>query len=345
MRLFVFQKISIDILRQPYTTPSMRKTKVRFLGDTLGLSPLPLRLRQAGIALRGEEHVPRSRFGVSSLAQLHLRVSLPLWSGKTFVADRVIISNLFNHTQTPIEEGWSVKRTQIKDYRGKKLTYNSHNGTDFAIPIGTTVCTAAPGKVVAILSEFNRGGLKIFIDHGEGLMTCYAHLAKSLVKLNDVLHRAQPIAVSGYSGLDGAVTFPFGVPHVHFNVWLNGEPVDPFAYNAQPSMWRNGELPAPATEAVENFSPSEYSEEGIALAIEACKTESVLKKLQAITDTEQRAVRTIIEMNYYPTRFTKRVNVYDKEYARTPRLDLPFLAKDFTRVIFLDEILKRLNRK
>jgi murein DD-endopeptidase len=322
----------------------MQQTKIRFLADTLGLSPLPVRLKQAAIVFKGEEDVPRSRFGLSSISQLHLRVSLPLWCGKPFVNGRVIISNLFNHTQTPVEEGWSVKRSQVKDYRGKKLTYNSHNGTDFAVPVGTTVCTAAPGKVVAILSEFNRGGLKVFVDHGQGLITCYAHLAKSLVKVHDVLHRAQPIGISGYSGIDGAVTFPFGVPHVHFNVWLNGEPVDPFPHDGKPSMWRNGELPMPAAPGAEDFVPTVFNENAVQAAIRACKTERVRKALAEIEDIEQRAVRTIIEMNYYPTRFTKRINVYGNTFSRQPVLDLPFSGKDFKGVIFLDEILRRLNR-
>lgn len=317
----------------------MHKPKVRFLADILGLSPLPLRLKQAAVALRGEEDVPPSRFGLSSLSQLHLRVSLPLWSGKTFLEKSVIVSNLFNHTQTPIEEGWSVKRSQVKDFRGRKLTYNSHNGTDFAIPIGTLVCTAAAGKVVAILSEFNRGGLKIFIDHGEGLMTCYAHLAKSLVAVGDVLHRGQPIAVSGYSGLDGAVTFPFGVPHVHFNVWLNGEPVDPFPYGAQQSLWREGTLPTAADSYEVGYVAPEYDGERTEAAITACKTASVRQRLRQLSSTEEKAVHTIIQMNYYPTRFTRRVNVYCEKYPRSPRLDLPFRSQDFNRVVFLDDVL------
>jgi murein DD-endopeptidase len=317
----------------------MHKPKVRFLADTLGLSPLPLRLKQAAVALRGEEDVPPSRFGLSSLSQLHLRVSLPLWSGKTFVEESVIVSNLFNHTQTPVEEGWSVKRSQVKDFRGKKLTYNSHNGTDFAIPVGTIVCTAAAGKVVAILSEFNRGGLKIFIDHGEGLMTCYAHLAKSLVAVGDVLHRGQPIAASGYSGLDGAVTFPFGVPHVHFNVWLNGEPVDPFPHDQQSSLWRNGAFPKAAESNEVDYSVSVYDSGGVEMALSACKTNSVRMKISKYASVEEKAVHTIIQMNYYPTRFTRRVNVYGKEYPRSSRLDLPFRSQDFNRVVFLDDVL------
>jgi murein DD-endopeptidase MepM/ murein hydrolase activator NlpD len=166
----------------------MAKQKIRFLGDTLGLAPFPLRIKQALVTIRGEEDVPPSRWGLSSLKQLYPKVALKLWRGTHFIPNKVIISNLFNHTPTPHENGWSVRKTQTLDFRGRGLTYDSHNGTDFAIPVGTTVCTAAAGKVVHVVSEFNRGGLKIFIDHGEGLMTCYAHLAKSLV------HRRRYIA-------------------------------------------------------------------------------------------------------------------------------------------------------
>ncbi len=76
--------------------------------------------------------------------------------------------NLFNRTPTPLEDGWSVRKTQVTDFRGGTLTYDSHNGTDFAVPVGTVVVAPAPGKVLRISSEFNRGGLKVFLDHGRG---------------------------------------------------------------------------------------------------------------------------------------------------------------------------------
>ena len=323
----------------------MQKQRLRFLGDTMGLAPFPLRLKQAMIAIRGEEDVPPSRWGLSSLSQLHLKVSHKLWRGKPYINNTVLISNLFNHTQTPIEEGWSVQKTQTRDFRGRHLTYNSNNGTDFAIPVGSVVCTAAPGVVVAVLSQFNRGGLKVFIDHGEGLMTCYAHLAKSIVQVGDVLERGQAIAISGYSGLDAAVTFPFGVPHVHFNVWLNGEPVDPFAHEEHTGLWIAGELPAPATAGKDSFTPSVYHAANVEQAIENCKTPFVRERLMQHDLLELRAAHTIIEMNYYPTRFTKRINVYDKTYPRTPRLDLPFSSSEFQQVVFLDDVLPSLIKK
>ncbi|MDH3214545.1 MAG: M23 family metallopeptidase [Myxococcales bacterium] len=317
-----------------------RTAKVALFGEALGLHPWRERYRQALIALRGQEDVPPSRFGLSSLKQLRPRIAVTLWRGR-FVVDRcAIITNLFNHRQTPIELGWSVRKTQVEDFRGKKLTYDSHNGTDFAIPVGTRVLAAAPGEVVRVVSEFNRGGLKVFIDHGRGLMTTCAHLARSLVQVGQVVERGETIALSGYSGLDGFVTFPFGAPHVHFNTWLNGEPVDPFPHGDAPSLWRAGALPAPAgsERSDEAFTPSVYSDERLAEAIAGCKTASTREQLQRIQPLATRAAHTLVEMNYYPTRFPRRVNVYADTHPRTPRLDLPFSRDAFDGIVFADAL-------
>ncbi len=316
----------------------MDRQKLKFWKETIGLSPFKERLSQAKIAVLGQKDVPGSKFGLSSLSQYHPLISPRLWMGKHYIKRQIIISNLVNHLQTPIENGWSVKKTQVLDYRGKRLTYDSHNGTDFAIPVGSTVCTAAAGEVVAIMSEFNRGGLKIFIDHGDGLMTCYAHLARKLVEVGDILHRGQEIALSGYSGLDALITFPFGIPHVHFNVWLNCEPIDPFPYQGHVSLWLNGDLPTSASDNSVSFTPSEYNEEKVDRMIAECKTQSAGDILSAIVPLKHKAAHTIIHMNYYPTRFDYRVNMYKKDYLRKPRLDLPFKSEEFDGLVFLDEL-------
>ncbi|NNL67281.1 MAG: M23 family metallopeptidase [Myxococcales bacterium] len=314
--------------------------KLRLFREAMGLHPYGERYRQAMIALRGEEDVPPSKFGLSSLRQLRPRLALPLWRGRFVEPRRAIVTNLFNHRQTPIELGWSVEKTQVEDFRGRDLTYDSHNGTDFAIPVGTTVVAAAPGQVVRVVSEFNRGGLKIFIDHGDGLMTTCAHLARPLVTVGQRVARAEPIALSGYSGLDSLVTFPFGVPHVHFNTWLDGEPVDPFPHAGSASLWRAGALPEPARDAgaaAEPFAPSVHSEAGVAEIVAGCRTERVRRELLAIEPLAARGARTVIEMNYYPTRFAKRPNPYAEAHPRAPRLDLPFPADAFDGVVFADE--------
>lgn len=318
------------------STPPRR---LRFFGEVLGLHPLPVRARQALVAIRGQQDVPPSQAGLSSLRQLHPRISPRLWAGRTYVPRRVLISNLFNHTQTPIEAGWSVRKTQVRDFRGGTLTYDSHNGTDFAIPVGTPVLAAAPGQVVLVHSEFNRGGLKIYIDHGDGLMTCSAHLARALVRVGDVVQRGQPVALSGYSGLDAALTFPWGIPHVHYNVWLNGEPVDPFPHAGSASLWRDGDLPLPPTDGDdEPFVPSAYDPARVDAAIAACITASARAELQRTEPLWQRAAATIAHMNYYPTRFRERVRPYAQEHPRRGTLSLPFSAESFDGVTFVDEL-------
>jgi murein DD-endopeptidase MepM/ murein hydrolase activator NlpD len=306
--------------------------------ELVGLSPWRERWRQTLIVLRGEDDVPPSRFGVSSLRMLRPRIGIPLWRGRPYIPNKVLLTNLFNHKQTPIEAGWSVLRTQVEDFRGRDMTYDSHNGTDLSIPVGSTLLTAAAGRVVEVVCEFNRGGLKIFIDHGAGLMTCYAHLARALVQVGDVVQRGQVIARTGYSGLDGLVTFPFGVPHVHFNTWLNGEPVDPFPRGDEGALWRHGaptSLDGPEQEA---FEPSMYSAEAVDAVIDGCKTPAVQAELRAIESLELRAARTIIAMNYYPTRFAERRSVYAETSPRSQRLDLPFARQDFDGVVFVDEV-------
>ena len=316
------------------------KEKLSFFDNVMGLSPLKVRIKQAQIAILGEEDVPPSKFGLSSLKQFYPTISPRLWMGKPYVKNTVIISNLFNHIQTPISKGWDVRKTQIRDFRGKKLTYNSHNATDFAIPVGSLVCSAAPGKVVQVHSEFNRGGLKIYIDHGDGIITTYAHLAKSKVKVGDVVRRGQEIALSGYSGIDALFSFPFGIPHVHFNVWLNNEPIDPFPSIEEPiSLWRGNEMPKPALNTeTEVFYPSVFDDKMIELALKNCITEKSVQRIQQVENDYYKAIHTIIEMNYYPTRFIERVNLYDKKYPRKPLLDLPFKKEDFDNVVFLDEL-------
>ncbi len=312
---------------------------VRLFREALGLHPLRERWTQTQIALRGQEDVPPSRFDLTSLSQLRPRVAWPLWRRRFAVPRRAIVTNLFNHRQTPVEEGWSVRRTQVLDFRGRDLSYDSHNGTDFAIPVGTPVLAAAPGEVGRVVSEFNRGGLKVFVDHGDGLMTTSAHLARALVREGDVVERGQPIALSGYSGLDALVTFPFGAPHVHFNTWLDGEPVDPFPHDGKPSLWRAGGLPEPSRgRAEEPFTPSRYSEAGVAEAIPACRTCSSREELSSAQPLARRAARTLVEMNYYPTRFPERPLVYTERHERAPRLDLPFAADAFDGVVFVDDL-------
>lgn len=309
------------------------------LSESLGLHPLPERLRQAKVALAGAEDLPKSRFDHTSLSILAPRLALPLWRGRFKYPRRVVLTNLFNHRQTPIEDGWSVRRTQTEDFRGRKLTYDSHNGTDLSVPRGTTVVAPAAGRVARVFAEFNRGGLKLVIDHGEGLTTCSAHLARVLVAEGDEVRLGEPVAVSGYSGLDGFATFPWGIPHVHFNVWLDGTPVDPFARAGEASLWVDGmPRPAPSDAEPEPCAPPVFDEAALDRVIASCKTADVRARLASISDVAQRGLHTVTERNYYPTRFADRSPVYADAHPRRPRLYMPFSERDVDGADFWDEL-------
>lgn len=309
--------------------------------EIFGLSPVRERLREAVLAFRGDDTTPPTRFDRTSLAQL-TRLSGPrIWAGQRVAGRRVPIANLFSHVQPPPEQGWSVRITTARDFMGTQLTYDSHNGTDFATPIGTPVVAAAPGVVRRVSSEFNRGGLKVFVDHGDGLVTTSNHLARAFVAPGDRVARGQVIALSGYSGLDGLVTFPWGIPHVHFNVWLNGEPVDPFAANADAALWVDGNEPAPyrgtrAEAAREEVPPSNFSRDAVERVVAACVSDRSRREIDQAGDLDERAMTVLFHMNYYPTRFRERPSVYATRAARRPRLTLPFSPEDYDGVHFPD---------
>lgn len=312
------------------------------VSEIFGLSPLETRIKEAALLFRGDATTPKTLWDHTSLRQM-TRVSGPrLWAGQRIAGRRVPISNLYSYVRPPPEQGWSVRVTTARDFMGGQLTYDSHNGTDFATPIGTRVVAAAPGTVRRISSEFNRGGLKIFIDHGEGLVTTSNHLGRALVRVGDEVRRGQTIALSGYSGLDGLFTFPWGIPHVHFNVWLNGEYTDPFAAEGATPLWRTGNWPEPyrgseEAAAREPVTKATWDERALARALDACISEASRADIVAHRDPEERAMATLFHLNYYPTRFRERPSLYASRAARTPRLDLPFSAYDYDGVTFPGE--------
>jgi murein DD-endopeptidase MepM/ murein hydrolase activator NlpD len=232
----------------------------------------------------------------------------------------------------------------VQDFRGKGFTYDSHNGTDFAVAPGTLVVAPAAGRVLRISSEFDRGGLKVFIDHGDGFMTTSNHLARALVQVGQTVKRGEPIALSGYSGIDGLLTFPFGTPHVHFNVWLNGDYVDPFARTGETALWRTGNLPTPAPAAELEVDKgeaapidTEFAVNALQTCLDACTDAATRTAIEGEPDPARCVMAAIFYQNYYPSRFRTRTQFVAAPYPRAPRLDLPFSVEDFDGVVFPDE--------
>ncbi|MCP3899372.1 MAG: peptidoglycan DD-metalloendopeptidase family protein [Desulfobacteraceae bacterium] len=97
-----------------------------------------------------------------------------------------------------------------------------HSGLDIANKKGTKIIATANGKVSYTGKKLLIGNL-ITIDHGHGIVTKYGHLQKSLVKFGQNIKRGDVIGLMGNSGRSTG-------PHVHYEVRINGTPVNPGKY-------------------------------------------------------------------------------------------------------------------
>jgi murein DD-endopeptidase MepM/ murein hydrolase activator NlpD len=94
-----------------------------------------------------------------------------------------------------------------------------HGGADYTAPLGAPVVAAADGEV-ALVAEHFFGGLSVFVDHGDGLITMYLHLSRADVTLGQTVRRGEPIGAVGSSGRATG-------PHLHFGARWRGARVDP----------------------------------------------------------------------------------------------------------------------
>lgn len=121
-------------------------------------------------------------------------------------------------TQEPLAGGFlgSTFGWRIDPFTGRSAL---HTGLDFPADTGTAIVAAAGGVVVT--QEYNAAyGNMVEIDHGNQLITRYAHASKVLVKKGDLIKRGQKIAEVGTTGRSTG-------PHLHFEVLVQDVPQDP----------------------------------------------------------------------------------------------------------------------
>lgn len=107
-----------------------------------------------------------------------------------------------------------------------------HTGLDFPAEPGAPILAAAGGVVLS--AEMHPAyGRTVEIDHGNGLVTRYAHASKIVVASGDLIRRGQKIAEVGSSGRSTG-------PHLHFEVLVEGAPQDPAKFLAQSSVAAGG---------------------------------------------------------------------------------------------------------
>ncbi len=121
----------------------------------------------------------------------------------------------------PVSTGWysSNYGWRIDPFTGQKAF---HEGVDFMAVSGTPIHAAGGGIVVYAATDAGYGNM-IEIDHGNGLISRYAHASKLLVKVGDVVMKGQEIGEVGTTGRSTG-------PHLHFEERLHGIPQDPEHY-------------------------------------------------------------------------------------------------------------------
>jgi murein DD-endopeptidase MepM/ murein hydrolase activator NlpD len=97
-----------------------------------------------------------------------------------------------------------------------------HRGLDICNRMGAPIIAPSDGVVASVGWDFGYGKTLV-IKHGYGLKTKYAHLSKILVRKGEVVKRGQEIGMVGNSGRSTG-------PHLHYEVHLNGVPVNPLQY-------------------------------------------------------------------------------------------------------------------
>jgi hypothetical protein len=219
-------------LRDTLTTIGQREQAVRLMA---GLSPLDSGVQQAGIGGPSGSWPERDSLealGVHGEQALAARTDMDALIRRANVLVQSVgeaYDSLSKHqarfAATPSimpTKGWLTSAFAAERVHPILHLARPHEGIDVAAPLGTVIEAPAAGVVTDVRWEDGYGNL-LAIDHGYGLLTRYAHCSKILVVRGQHVKRGDRIALIGATGLATG-------PHLHYEVWVSGKPVDPMHF-------------------------------------------------------------------------------------------------------------------
>jgi len=206
------------------------------LAKTAGLKPQELPSLQPGVTPgRGgaESSLPSRNLSVREFSDLvgQLGRQMDMRSDQLSVLEALLMHDTANRkflpTLYPIIDGWYSSNFgyRIDPFSGQQ---SMHEGVDFPAESGTPIVATASGKVV--FADWHPAyGKMLEIDHGNGLVSRYAHTSSLTVKEGDLVVRGQRVATVGSTGRSTG-------PHLHFEVRLNGVQQNPARFLHSPNL-------------------------------------------------------------------------------------------------------------
>ncbi len=238
-----FLRENLDVMARRLGEMQAQLAQLESLGERVsslaGVKPpdTPTKPGQGGVEIRGH---------VLTLDELQLTMNdLERLTHQRTDLLTVLESRLFERkmqglripTQRPVSEGevGSSFGWRLDPISGRSAL---HTGLDFPAPVSTPILAAAGGVVVT--QEFHpEYGHMLEIDHGNELVTRYAHASKVWVKVGDLVKRGQKVAEVGASGRSTGT-------HLHFEVLVQGIPQDPQKFLNQAPLAQGSQIAAAA---------------------------------------------------------------------------------------------------
>ncbi|GAC1515097.1 MAG: M23 family metallopeptidase [Gemmatimonadaceae bacterium] len=141
----------------------------------------------------------------------------------------VISDTLANHVdrmaKTPSimpTAGWMSSHFSRHRFHPILHVSRAHEGIDLSAPMGAPIVAPAGARVIRVSKERGYGNV-LELDHGNGIVTKYAHCSRILVRSGQQVTRGQTVATVGNTGLSTG-------PHLHYEIHVYGKVVDPLTY-------------------------------------------------------------------------------------------------------------------
>jgi murein DD-endopeptidase MepM/ murein hydrolase activator NlpD len=219
-------------LRDTLNVFTEREQGLRLLA---GLAPVDVDVQQAGIggpAGQWSERDSLAVAGPNGPQALAARIDMDQLTRRANILVRSIgeaydslSSHRARYAATPSimpTKGWLTSAFARERVHPILHLARPHEGIDVSAPMGAEIEAPAAGIVTKV--DWVEGyGNMLTVDHGYGLVTRYAHCSKILVVRGQRVKRGQVIARVGSTGLSTG-------PHLHYEVWVNGKPVNPAKY-------------------------------------------------------------------------------------------------------------------